>query len=80
MARRNNFPPTARHAAREARQAAADERAAKLAPLITALQAASVTSLRAIAAELNRRGIPTAAASGQWQAAQVRRVLARLPA
>jgi hypothetical protein len=40
MARPNNFPPTARHAAREARQAAADERAAKLlAPLIKAQQA-----------------------------------------
>jgi hypothetical protein len=48
MARPNNFPPTARHAAREARQAAADERAAKLAPLVKALQAAGVTSPTAL--------------------------------
>jgi hypothetical protein len=42
--RANNFPPAARHATREARRALADERAAKLAPLIKALQAAGVTS------------------------------------
>jgi hypothetical protein len=58
--------------------ALADERAAKLAPLIKTLQAAGVTSLRAIAAALNERDIPTAAGPGQWQAAQVQRVLARM--
>jgi hypothetical protein len=42
------------------------------------LQEAGTTSLRAIAAALNERGIPTAAGSGQWQAAQVQRVLARM--
>jgi ABC-type hemin transport system ATPase subunit len=38
------------------------------------------TSLRAIAAALNERGIPTASGTGEWQAVQVSRVLARLPA
>jgi hypothetical protein len=42
------------------------------------LRAAGVASLRAIAAALNDCGIPTAAGSDQWQAAQVGRVLARL--
>src|SRR6202035_3018844 len=32
----------------------------------------------AIAADLNARGIPTATGVGEWQAPQVRRVLARL--
>jgi hypothetical protein len=52
---------------------------ADLAP-IAELKAAGVTSLRAIAAALNERGIPTASGTGEWQAVQVRRVLARLPA
>jgi hypothetical protein len=34
--------------------------------------------LRAIAAELNARGIPTATGAGEWQPVQVARVLARL--
>jgi hypothetical protein len=52
-------------------------RLACLAAVIAELRAAGVTSLRGIADELNRRGIPTAAGTGQWQAAQVRRVLVR---
>jgi DNA invertase Pin-like site-specific DNA recombinase len=67
----------ARQAGVEARQAHADARAADLAPIVKELQASGARSLRAIAAELNRRGIPTAAGSGQWQAAQVARVLER---
>jgi hypothetical protein len=51
-----------------------------IAPTIAELQAAGVTSLRGIAAALNERGIPTASGTGEWQAVQVRRVLARLPA
>jgi hypothetical protein len=78
--RANNFPPAARHAAREARRALADERAAKLAPLIKALQAAGVTSLNGLAVALNARGVVTPAGGGQWHATQVRRVLARLSA
>jgi Recombinase len=63
----------------EARIAKANARAADIAPLMAELQVAGITSLRAIAAALNERGIPTAR-GGEWQAAQVMRVLARLPA
>jgi hypothetical protein len=81
MSRRaNNFPPAARQAAREARQARADERAAKLAPLIKTLQATGVTSLNGLAVALNARGVVTPAGGSQWHATQVRRVSARLPA
>jgi hypothetical protein len=63
----------------EARQAGADKRAADLAPIVKELHAAGVTSLRAIAAALDERGIPTAT-GGRWHHSQVRRLLARLPA
>jgi hypothetical protein len=46
--------------ARAVRTARAEARAADLAPIITDVQAAGATTLQAIAAELNRRGIPTA--------------------
>ena len=68
-----------RTAATNARIARANGRAADIYPVIAELRAAGATSLRAIAAELNRRGIP-AARGGEWQASQVRRVLARLSA
>jgi hypothetical protein len=42
------------------------------------MQAASATSLRAIAEAMNERRIPTATGEGQRQAGQVRRLLARL--
>ena len=48
-----------------------------IAPMIAELQAAGATSLRAIAAGLNERGIPTASGTGTWSATQVMRVLAR---
>jgi Recombinase len=64
--------------ARAVRTARADARAADLAPIITDAQAAGARSLRAIAAELNRRGVPTATGRGEWSGTQVRRVLARL--
>jgi hypothetical protein len=63
---------------REIRTARADAHAAKLAPTTKKLQARGATTLRAIAAELNARGIPTPRGQGQWQAAQVWRVLARM--
>ena len=44
--------------------------------LAAELRAAGATSLRAIAAGLNERGIPTAR-GGAWNAPQVMRVLAR---
>jgi len=65
-------------AGRKARSARADARASELAPIIVELRHAGVTSLRAIAAELSLRGIPTATGVGEWQSAQVRRMLARL--
>ena len=57
-----------------ATQAAA--RATDLAPAIAELQAAGAASLRAIAAGLNDRKIPTAR-GGEWSAVQVKRVIDR---
>jgi hypothetical protein len=73
-----SFTPAAIRAAREARIARADESAAKLAPLVKALQATGVTSLEGIAAALNERGVPTPRGRGQWYAMQVSRLLKRL--
>jgi Recombinase len=53
-----------------------EARTADLAPTIAELQAAGATSLRAIAAGLNERRIPTAR-GGDWSPTQVMRVLAR---
>jgi hypothetical protein len=50
------FPHSALQASLETRQARADARATNLAPLIAELQAAGVTSQRAIAKMLNARG------------------------
>jgi DNA invertase Pin-like site-specific DNA recombinase len=70
--------PAAHEAAVQVITAKADARAADLAPIIAEIQASSTApSLRAIAAELNARGIPTARGS-RWFAAQVRAVLARI--
>jgi Recombinase len=52
-------------------------RAADLAPTIKQLQAAGNTTLRALAAGLNRMGITTAR-GGNWDQTQVRRLLARI--
>src|SRR5262245_3302556 len=70
-------PAKARKAGSESMRRAADARAADVAPIIAELQAAGFTSLRAIAAGLNARGIPTARGPGQWSAVQVARVLER---
>jgi DNA invertase Pin-like site-specific DNA recombinase len=59
------------------RRERAERRAADLRPMIEAIQAREATSLRAIAAELTRRGIPTPRGTGVWQAVQVQRVLNR---
>jgi Recombinase len=72
-------PSTATRRAAEARIAPADEKAATLAPVIAELQAAGVTSLRGIARAFNVRGIPPPRGHW-WQATQVRRLLARMPA
>jgi DNA invertase Pin-like site-specific DNA recombinase len=63
-----------RKAAAEAVAKRVEARAADLTPTITEIQAAGATTLRAIAAALNERGIPTAR-GGQWSAVQVARVL-----
>ena len=67
----------ARKTGQEANARVAAERASVVGPVITELQAAGATSLRAIAAGLNERGIPTARGTGTWSATQVMRVLAR---
>jgi DNA invertase Pin-like site-specific DNA recombinase len=67
-----------RKAASEAITKRAKARAADLAPTITELQVdGGAASLRAIAAGLNERGIPTARGTGTWSATEVTRVLAR---
>jgi hypothetical protein len=55
-------------AARRAISARANVRAADLAPIISDLQAAGITTLRGIAAALTERGIPTAYGRGAWTA------------
>jgi DNA invertase Pin-like site-specific DNA recombinase len=57
-------------------RAQAVERAKGLAPVVAEIQAAGASSLRAIAAELNARGIVTAQGKA-WSAMQVKRVLER---
>jgi DNA invertase Pin-like site-specific DNA recombinase len=73
------FMPTARMGklAAKALRERTDARAADLAPIIKELQAGGATSLRAIAAGLNERGIPTAR-GGEWSSPQVMRILGRL--
>ncbi len=61
---------------RAARIRIAAERAADLAPIIADVRATGAVSLRAIAANLNQRGIP-APSGGEWSAVQVRRVAVR---
>jgi DNA invertase Pin-like site-specific DNA recombinase len=56
------------------RQAQVAQRASDLAPIVKELQAAGCESLRAIAAGLNERHIPTAR-GGEWTATQVMRLL-----
>ena len=74
--------PTAKMHKRSAavRRQAAAARAADIKPTIEELRASGAESLRAIAAGLNERGIPTANGDGAWTAVQVSRVLALLPA
>jgi hypothetical protein len=73
-----SYPPTARHRAAKARTAGANERAAKLSPIVKDIQAAGITSLSGIAEALNKRRVPTPRDRGRWPASQVQRPLARL--
>jgi DNA invertase Pin-like site-specific DNA recombinase len=66
---------TGKHRAKE-NKAAADAQAKALEPTIRGLRAAGITSVRAIAAELNKRKVPTAR-DGEWHATSVVRLLAR---
>ena len=68
---------TARQAGVKANQERAEARAADLAPIIRELQATSITSLRGIADELNRRGIRTPRGK-QWLAGSVSQLLTRI--
>lgn len=65
-------------ASKKALQARANARAADVGPIIRELQAAGAASLRAIADDLNAKGIPTARGDGKWSAVQVARVLERI--
>ena len=67
----------AREAAREAIIAQADGRARSLAPLIAEIHATGVHSYKGIAAQLEKRGVPTAR-GGRWAATQVRDILLRV--
>jgi DNA invertase Pin-like site-specific DNA recombinase len=58
-------------------KAAAKALASSLSPTISELRAGGVTSVRAVAAELNRRKVPTPR-GGQWHPTTVTRVLARM--
>jgi hypothetical protein len=62
-------------AAASAIQKRVTSRAADIAPTIARLQAGGATTLRALAAALNGLGV-TAARGGEWDATQVRRLLA----
>ena len=72
----DRFTVKGREASIQMRQERAKRRAAELAPVIAELQAGGATTLQAIAAALNERGILTAR-GGIWSAVQVRRVIAR---
>ncbi len=58
-------------------KAAADAQARAMSPVITELRSAGITSVRAVAVELNRRGLATAR-GGAWHPTSVARMLARL--
>jgi hypothetical protein len=68
----------ARAASRKAITARANARAAQLLPVMEEIQAAGMTTLRAIAAALNEKAIPTPWGRGIWRASQISRVLGRI--
>jgi len=71
--RGGQFTAKNRRLGTEALQARARARALDLAPLLEELEMAGFKTLRAVAAELQRRGIPTAR-GGDWSAAHVMRM------
>jgi hypothetical protein len=74
LAMRLAATPEARKAARRVTLARADEQAVALAPIIAEIQAGGITTPYAIAADLMRRGIPTAQGRRFWGGTQVRTI------
>ena len=70
--------PEARAAGRKVGKQRADARAMALAPVIADIKASGITTPHAIAAELVRRGIPTARGHRFWGSSVVGDVLKRL--
>jgi DNA invertase Pin-like site-specific DNA recombinase len=68
----------AREASLSVRARKARQRASDLAPVLSELESRGIVSLNALAKTLNEMGIPTARGQGQWTAAQVARVKARI--
>ena len=66
----------ARKSAAASIKAGADQHAANTLPIIHEVQKAGVTTLRAIAAALNARGVATAR-GGSWAAMSIKNVLDR---
>ena len=62
-------------AARQVRSQKVSQVRSELLPTLTAIRATGANSLRAIAAELNARGIPTPRRAGEWSGLQVQRVM-----
>jgi hypothetical protein len=62
----------------QAQSESANALAVRLAPVIAEIRDSGQTSLREIAAALDKRKIPTPRRRDRWSAMQVRRVLARL--
>jgi len=71
----DRFAAKGRETSARVRRERAKQRAAELAPIIAELRARGATTLQAIAAGLNERGIATARGQ-QWTAVQVSRVIA----
>ena len=63
--------------AHAANRAAADQFAANVLPIVRAIQASGLTTLREIADALNARGVRTAR-GGQWHSSTVHNLLARI--
>ena len=64
-------------AARQVRSQKASQVRSELLPTIAAIQATCASSLRAIAADLNAREIPTPRRFGEWSAMQVQKMMER---
>jgi hypothetical protein len=77
---RTYFTRAAQRAGTEAGVVRAKQMAADLAPVITELRAAGITSKKGIAKALNERAVRTPPGIGEWRAIQIARVLARTPA